>query len=240
MSQSHYQSLLNKCSKDARSLAILIDPDKFNHKNSEIFFEELPVDATHIFVGGSSVEKDEVERTVETVKRKTSLPLFIFPGDHDQLNSMADAVLFLSLLSGRNAEYLIGQQVKAVAEIRKTKVETIPTAYLLIDGGNKSAVAHVTGTNPMKQDEIELIVDTAKAGELMGAKLVYLEAGSGALNPVSSDIISAVKGDIGIPLIVGGGIKSETQKEAAYQAGADMVVMGTIFEEKMNKTNPLF
>ena len=240
MSQSHYQSLLNEISKGVRLLAILIDPDKFNHKSAETFLGVLPGDVTHIFVGGSSVEKDEVGVAIKTIKRHNSLPLFIFPGNQNQLHCSADAVLFLSLLSGRNPEYLIGQQVKAIAEIRKSKVETISTAYLLIDGGKESAVARVTGTKPIKQDAIQLIVDTAKAGELMGAKMVYLEAGSGALNPVSSEIVSAVKRDIGIPLIVGGGIKSEVQKEAAYNAGADMVVMGTIFEEKMNQTNPIF
>lgn len=237
MNRSHYQSLLNAISEGTRLFALLIDPDKFDYKKATTFFGQLPKDVSHIFVGGSNVEKDEVEKSIQAIKINSSLPIFIFPGNYIQLHSSADAVLFLSLLSGRNPEYLIGQQVKAIAEIRNSKVETISTAYLLIDGGNESAIARVTGTKPIKQDAVELIVDTAKAGELMGAKMVYLEAGSGALNPVSFEIVSAVKRDIGIPLIVGGGIRTEAQKQAAYKAGADMVVMGTIFEEKMSQTN---
>jgi len=135
------------------------------------------------------------------------------------------------LLSGTNPEYLVGQQIKAVPKLRKANLEVIPTAYLLIEGGTESAVQRVTETTALPQDDLQRIVDTAKAGEYMGGKLVYLEAGSGAKIPVSPSIIEAVKREIHIPLIVGGGIRMPEQLQAAYKAGADMVVMGTAYEQ---------
>jgi putative glycerol-1-phosphate prenyltransferase len=170
------------------------------------------------------------EVLVDALKLYTSRPILIFPGDHSQITDTADGLLFLSLLSGRNPEYLIGQHVLAVSNLRSTSLEVISTGYLLIDGGIKSAVAHVTKTRAMPQDNIRQIVDTAEAGALLGMKLIYLEAGSGAQTPVAAEIISEVKKVIGIPLIVGGGIRSEAQKQEAYEAGADMVVMGTALE----------
>ncbi|MDC8002745.1 geranylgeranylglyceryl/heptaprenylglyceryl phosphate synthase [Aureisphaera galaxeae] len=226
------QSLQQKIQEGQRLLAILIDPEKFETEQAPAFMRTLPVDTTHIFVGGSTVPEGRTEAVVEALKGCTSKPIFIFPGDYNQIADNADALLFLSLLSGRNPEYLIGQQVKAVAKLREAKLEVIPTGYILIDGGNESAVQRVTGTAPLSQENIQEIVDTAKAGELMGAQWIYLEAGSGAQIPVSQDIIKAVKADITVPLIVGGGIRSEIQKVRAYNAGADMVVMGTIFEKE--------
>lgn len=139
--------------------------------------------------------------------------------------------MFLTLLSGRNAEYLVGQQIKSISQLKNSNLEIISTGYILIDGGNDSAVSKVTKTEPLSQKNIEVIVHTALAGQFMGAKLIYLEAGSGAKFPVKTEIISEVKKTINIPLIVGGGIKTESQKQAAYNAGADMVVMGTAFED---------
>lgn len=229
-----YNSLKQACIEKSKTLAILIDPEKFEIQQTPSFLRELPVDTTYIFVGGSTVPKGLTEQVIEALKECTSKPIFIFPGNHDQIASNADALLFLSLLSGRNPEYLIGQQVKAAATLRNLNIEVIPTGYVLLDGGNESAVARVTGTEAMSQQHIQEIVDTAKAGELMGAQLVYLEAGSGALQPVSMEIIKAVKADLTIPLIVGGGIRTEEQKMNAYNAGADMVVMGTVFEKEIS------
>ncbi|MCG2429682.1 geranylgeranylglyceryl/heptaprenylglyceryl phosphate synthase [Aequorivita xiaoshiensis] len=214
-----------------KQLAILIDPDKFDISETESFLHKIPNDTTHLFVGGSTVENGQTEITVKAIKAKTKLPIFLFPGDFSQITNEADALLFLSLLSGRNAEYLIGQQVKSISKLKSSNLEIIPTGYILIDGGNNSAVSRVTNTQPLYQENIEMIVDTALAGQYMGAKFIYLEAGSGAKNVVNSKIISEVRKNIGIPLIVGGGIRSETQKQDAYNAGADLVVMGTAFEE---------
>ncbi len=211
-------------------LAILIDPDKFELSEAADFLDRIPPETTHIFVGGSSVAEGKTDALIRRIKLYSAHPVIIFPGDFTQISNAADALLFLSLLSGRNPEYLIGQQVKSVERLKHTELEVIPTSYILIDGGNESAVARVTETKPIPQEEIETIVNTAKAGELLGAKLVYLEAGSGAEYPVNPDIISEVQNEISIPLIVGGGIRSLEQLKAAYNAGADMVVMGTAFE----------
>ncbi len=229
-----YQALLKMISEEEKGLAILIDPEKFLISETGSFLEQIPKQTTHIFIGGSTVLNKVTEEVVSVVKAQTSLPLILFPGDFSQLTSKADAVLFLSLISGRNVEYLIEQQLKAVPHLKNSKLEIIPTGYILLDGGNESAVARITNTRPMPQDNIEAIVHTALAGQFMGAKLIYLEAGSGALYPVKPEVIAAVKKEIEIPLIVGGGIKTEIQKKAAYLAGADMIVMGTVFEANHN------
>lgn len=217
-------------SEGKKLLAVLIDPDKFKVENSDEFFKKIPNNITHIFVGGSTVKYDDTERTVKSIKSTSSLPVVLFPGNISQITEAADALLFLSLISGRNPEYLIGQQVKAVGKLRNSKLEIIPTAYILIDGGRESAVQKVTQSIPISQKNITEIVDTALAGQYLGKKLIYLEAGSGARFPISSEIITEVKKNINIPLVVGGGIRSEKQIAAAFKAGADMLVIGTAFE----------
>lgn len=231
MEGNFYQSFQENISTGKKQLAILIDPDKFDVSEADFFLKKIPAQTTHLFVGGSTVENGETEKTVKALKAKTHLPIFLFPGHHSHITPLADALLFLTLLSGRNAEYLVGQQVKSISKLKNSPLEIIPTGYILIDGGNRSAVSKVTNTEPLPQDNIEAIANTALAGQYMGAKLIYLEAGSGAEFPVRPEIISEVKSTIRIPLIVGGGIKTETQKNAAYKAGADMVVMGTAFEK---------
>lgn len=226
-----YKSFTEATLLGSKLLAILIDPDKFEITNTSTFLRNLPSDTSHIFVGGSTVSEGATEMLVRNIKLYTSRPVLIFPGDFTQITDAADGLLFLSLLSGRNPEYLIGQQVKAVSHLRTTALEVIATGYILINGGRESAVAKVTATTPMSQENVQHIVDTAKAGVLMGTKLIYLEAGSGAITPVSTTIISEVKKEIDVPLIVGGGIRSDEQKQAAYSAGANMVVMGTVFEK---------
>lgn len=226
-----YQAILQFVATSLKGLAVLVDPEDFNLGTVSDFLRKLPMETTHIFVGGSTSSKEATQAAVLELKKFTDMPIFLFPGDYSQLTNEADAVLFLSLLSGRNPDYLIGQQVKAVEILRESSLEIIPTAYVLIDGGNQSAVERVSGTKPMSQSKPNAIVATALAGQYMGAKLIYLEAGSGAKNPVAAGIISEVKKVISIPLIVGGGIRTEKQKQAAYTAGADMVVMGTVFED---------
>ncbi|QAA81878.1 geranylgeranylglyceryl/heptaprenylglyceryl phosphate synthase [Aequorivita sp. H23M31] len=230
MEKSFYKDILKFVASGEKMLSILIDPDKFANTEVETFLGRIPKHTTHLFIGGSTVANGDTEETVRALKQKTDLPLFLFPGDYSQITSFADVLLFLTLLSGRNAEYLIGQQVKSIAKLKNTSLEIIPTGYILIDGGNSSSVSKVTATDPILQTEVETIVNTALAGKYMGSKLIYLEAGSGAKFPINPEIISKVKEAIEIPLIVGGGIKTESQKQAAFQAGADMVVMGTIFE----------
>lgn len=231
MNHNHYEGILKAVSQEKNSLAILIDPDKFSTSDTASFLQQLPTETTHLFVGGSTDANGHTEATVKALKNHSQLPVILFPGDHTQITKFADAILFLSLLSGRNPEYLVGQQLKAVEKLKESKLEVIPTGYILVDGGTESAVARVSNTKPLSQDAVSTIVHTAMAGEFMGAKLIYLEAGSGAINPVRPEIISEVKKAINIPLIVGGGIKTEAQKQAAYKAGADLIVMGTAFEK---------
>ncbi len=231
MAENLYKNLLKSISEDEKQLAILIDPDKFKISEAKSFLKKIPKKTTHLFVGGSTVANGETEEAVKALKAETELPIFLFPGDHSHITNWADALLFLTLLSGRNAEYLVGQQIKSISKLKKSSLEIISTGYILIDGGNNSSVSKVTNTEPLPQENIEMIVNTALAGQFMGAKLIYLEAGSGAKFPVKPEIISEVKKAINIPLIVGGGIKTETQKQEAYKAGADMLVMGTAFEK---------
>ncbi|WP_299383654.1 geranylgeranylglyceryl/heptaprenylglyceryl phosphate synthase [uncultured Lacinutrix sp.] len=213
-----------------QNLAVLIDPDKFDLKNASQFIDKVNRSiATHVFVGGSIVEKDVTEALLLAIKPLTNLPIVLFPGDVIQVSEKADAILFLSLVSGRNPEYLIGQQVKAVSKLRNSSLEIIPTGYILVDGKKETATQKVTKTKPL--NKLQEIVDTAKATELLGMQLVYLEAGSGAKQEVSNAVISAVKSEINIPLIVGGGIRSKFVIDKAFKAGANLVVIGTAFED---------
>ncbi|WP_029037335.1 phosphoglycerol geranylgeranyltransferase [Salinimicrobium xinjiangense] len=224
------QDIKGKATEGIKMLAVLIDPEKFDRQSTKEFLRKIPAITTHIFIGGSTATAEELQSCVVSVKAETGLPVVLFPGDHQQISAAADALLFLSLLSGRNPEYLIGQQLRSVPVIRSTQLEVIPTAYLLIDGGKVCAVQKVSGTKPLCQNEPQVIVDTALAGKFSGKQLIYLEAGSGAINPVAPGIIKAVKEATGLPVVVGGGIKNTHQLEAAYKAGAAMVVIGTAFE----------
>ena len=183
-----------------------------------------------IFVGGSS-GGEQTEKVVKQLKAQYDVPVVLFPGNVRQVTSEADALLFLSLLSGRNAEMLVGQQVRAAEAVRQAGIETIPMGYILVDGGIESAVARVSGTQPIAQEAVDEIVQTAMAAEMMGKQLVYLEAGSGALEPVRAEVIRAVRAAISCPLIVGGGIRSTEAMQRAYDAGADIVVVGNWLEE---------
>jgi len=235
-----YDNILKSINKGNKLLAVLIDPDKFDILSVSEFIKKVDSSiATHIFVGGSSVEDNVTENLVLEIKKHTKLPIVLFPGDVTQISNKADALLFLSLISGRNSEYLIGKHVEAISKLRTSKLEVIPTGYILIENGKETSVQKVTGTTPLKRDHLQLILDTAKAGDLLGMKLLYLEAGSGATHPITSEIISAVKQDIKIPLIVGGGIRTKTQLLEAFNSGADLVVIGTAFEENESFLNEL-
>jgi len=229
---SIYNNILKSISEGKKLLAILIDPDKMDiGKVADIIKKVDASIATHIFVGGSEVEGTLTESLVSEIKEYTELPVVLFPGDVSQVTDKADALLFLSLISGRNPDYLIGKHVEAVAELRSSELEIIPTGYILIENGRETSVQKVTGTKPLKRNHVQHIVDTARSGELLGMKLIYLEAGSGATHPITPEIILAVRSDLQIPLIVGGGIRTKKQLNEAYHSGADMVVIGTAFEE---------
>ncbi|MEZ4801233.1 MAG: geranylgeranylglyceryl/heptaprenylglyceryl phosphate synthase [Gelidibacter sp.] len=242
--RNFYEEILHSKAKGAQLLAVLIDPEKMKLENVSSFISKVnETIATHIFVGGSTVDEHDTDLLVSEIKKYSSLPIFLFPGDVTQITDKADVLLFLSLISGRNPEYLIGKHVEAVSTLKHTNLEVIPTGYILIENGKETSVQRVTNTKPMSRTDVQQIIDTAKAGELLGMRLIYLEAGSGALHSVPSEIVSKVKANISIPLIVGGGIKTKKQLENAYHSGADMVVIGTAFEEnedfflKLQKTD---
>lgn len=229
---SIYTKILSSKENGKKLLAILLDPDKLQlSKIKETVSKINPQKVNFIFVGGSLVAKGATQIFVNELKRFTKIPIVLFPGDFTQITLEADALLFLTLLSGRNPEYLITQQIKSVPLLKNSKLEVIPTGYILIDGGVETAVQKVSNTKPISQNNIEEIINTACAAMYMGNKLIYLEAGSGAVNAIDTNIIKSVKEKTNIPIIVGGGIKTKKQLEIAYQNGADLVVIGNGFEE---------
>ncbi|WP_340199676.1 geranylgeranylglyceryl/heptaprenylglyceryl phosphate synthase [Ascidiimonas sp. W6] len=227
-----YQHLLASLKQREKLLAVLLDPEDFVLATAQKSINQINQSpATHIFVGGSTVKIGATYKLVQQIRPLTSLPILIFPSDEQQIASNADALLFLMLLSGRNPEYLIEKQVRSAAILRKQPMDTISTGYILIDGGTTTTVQKVSHTTPISMNDLSLITDTAFAGELLGNKLIYLEAGSGAMIPINAKVIASVKKSISIPLIVGGGIRSLEDINRAYDAGADMVVIGTAFEK---------
>ncbi len=224
-----YEKIRNNSS---RKLAVLIDPDKqgkesllkliFIAKNSRVDF---------FFVGGSLLLDSSFEDVINAIKDNSDIPVIIFPGNNYQVSRNGDAILFLSLISGRNPEYLVGQHVIAAPAIKESGIEVIPTGYILVDGGRISTTSYITQTIPLPADKPEIAVATAMAGEMLGLKLIYLEAGSGALNTVSPEMVRAVKKSITVPLIVGGGIRTAEDAEEICNAGADVIVVGNVLEK---------
>nr|WP_163398335.1 geranylgeranylglyceryl/heptaprenylglyceryl phosphate synthase [Flavobacterium fluviatile] len=226
-----HQQILEAKSKGQKLLAILLDPDKIVLENlNQLILKINQSPATHIFVGGSIVQATILEELITRLKQNTNLPVVIFPGDPSQISPQADAILFLSLLSGRNPDYLIEYQVQAAPILKKTNLEVISTGYILIESGNETAVARVSKTKPLNRENFDLVLATAQAGEMLGNKLMYLEAGSGAKNAVPLKMIELIAQNIEIPIIVGGGITDLEGIQKACKAGADLVVIGTAFE----------
>jgi len=228
-------SLLTKISEIKNAVAILIDPEKFStlpHLSS--FLEKInAAKPNFIFIGGSTVTRKDFDQCIKEIKAKTTIPIVIFPGASHQISKEADAILFLSLLSGRNPDYLIGHHVQAVDELEKMDIEIIPTAYLLIDGGRKSAVEYVTQTSPIPSDQPNIVRKTALAGKFQGKKIIYLDAGSGAIHSIPTEIIKSVN-NLEMPLIVGGGITSIEEVSLAHKAGANIVVIGNKIEKDID------
>lgn len=226
-----------QASKKAKKklLAILIDPDKIEISTIGLVSKKINQSpATHIFIGGSTFIGDQLDEIILKLKLNVSLPVILFPGNLSQISDKADGILFLSLISGRNSDYLIEHHVNAAPILKKTNLEVISTGYLLIESGRQTAVEHVSQTVPLSRLNPNYILQTAQAGEMLGNKLIYLEAGSGADLPVPEEIITLLSGNIEIPLIVGGGIQSLSEIEKAFKAGADLIVIGTAFENNIN------
>lgn len=232
-----YQQLLTGRSKPA--VAVLIDPEKANTDNiSKIIDQCNQCKADAIFIGGSLVSENP-EQLISIIHQLTDIPVILFPGSIIQISNNADAILLLSLISGRNPEYLIGNHVLAAKSLYNSNLQIIPTGYILIDGGNVTSVQYISNTTPIPSNKPELVVATAIAGKLLGLKAIYLEAGSGANKPVSPEIISEVKKNIDIPIIVGGGIRTHAQFTEAANAGANLIVIGNSLESDPSKLSAI-
>ena len=229
MSINIYKSITEGVEKKRKKIALLIDPDKF--KSTTALKNGIAAGVDFVFVGGSLLTKGSLQRCVEVIKKETDIPLVLFPGSPDQIDPHADGILFLSLISGRNADNLIGKHVISAPLLKKTSLEIIPTGYMLIDGGNSTSASYMSNTMPIPSDKSDIAVCTAMAGEMLGLKLIYLDTGSGALKHVPVNMIKDVKKNIGIPLIVGGGIRNAEYAYDICNAGADMIVIGTVAEQ---------
>jgi putative glycerol-1-phosphate prenyltransferase len=216
--------------ENRKMIAVLLDPDQCRGSLLASTVAALKSNVPDfIFVGGSHT-LSSTDSLIELLKDETKASVILFPGNASQFSTKADALLYLSLLSGRNAEFLIGQHITSAIAIKNSNIEVIPTGYLLIDGGKPSSVEYISNSRPIPRDKNEIALSTSVAAELLGMKLIYLEAGSGANFPVPPEMIESVKSGLSIPLIVGGGIKTTDQLNVAFHAGADLVVVGNIFE----------
>jgi phosphoglycerol geranylgeranyltransferase len=215
-----------------KQLAVLIDPDKADQAHLQQLVRSAErAGADYFFIGGSLLSKDALGITLQRVKALTELPVLIFPGGATQVSPHADGILLLSLISGRNPEYLIGSHVVAAPLIKAAGLCVLPTAYVLIDGGAPTTVSYISNTQPIPANKPDIAACTALAGEQLGLQLLYLDAGSGAPNQVPATIISAVRGAVDLPVIVGGGIRTTEEALGAWRAGADVVVVGNALEE---------
>lgn len=223
-----YQTIIQKKALGQKQFAVLIDPEKSSLSHLETLLKKVEkAQVDMILLGGSTMESSS-ELILSQIRRLSDKPVILFPGNVSQITPGVDAIFFLSLISGRNPDYLIGHHVKAAPLLKG--MEVIPVAYLLLDGGRLSATQRVSRTEPLSCQDVDLIVHTALAGQMLGHKMVYLEAGSGAKVPVPEQVIKAVRAQIEVPLIVGGGLKNAGDIEAAYRSGADVVVVGNALE----------
>ncbi len=221
---------MKKIDFSTNNLAWLIDPDKISFSNLESTCKKAEkIGFNTILIGGSLVFYD-IDQLIRTLKKYISIPIYLFPGSVFQLSKKADGILFTSLLSGRNPEYLIGQQVIAAPLLKQTTLDVVSTAYILIENGRTTSVEYISNTKPIPADKTDIVLATCFAAEYLGFRCIYLEAGSGALNPVPLELVKTIAAKVSIPIIVGGGIKQYQQVEAYFKAGANTVVVGTALE----------
>ncbi len=232
MTGNVYQSLLNKKEHLHKSFAVLVDPDKVGKKEIDELIR-LCTDANvdYLLVGGSLMVSNRLDDIVIQIKENCDIPVILFPGSPSQISKHADALLYLSLISGRNAELLIGQHVISAPAVKQSGLEVMSTGYMLIDGGAATTVSYISNAQPIPSDKNEIAICTAMAGEMLGMKLIYMDAGSGARKPVTEEMINAVSQTIHIPLIVGGGIRDAEKAYLSCKAGADLIVVGNAIEK---------
>ncbi len=230
-------NLLNELAEKRRqgkkSVAVLIDPDKVEDYSKLNYLVNLANEncVDYFFVGGSLLTTNNLAEVIRLIKKNVTIPVIIFPGHAMQIDPAADGILFLSLISGRNPELLIGQHVSAAPILRNTGLEVIPTGYMLISSGKTTSVAYISNTTPIPEDKYSLAACTAMAGEMLGLRLMYLDAGSGAEREISPKMIAAVRRAVDVPLVVGGGINTARKAMAALEAGADTIVIGNALEK---------
>ena len=228
---SIYKKILEKKNNGKKQFSILIDPDKQNRKELISIVNKATVaNVDFFFVGGSLLTHDKLSECLSIIKESTHIPVILFPGSTMQMNERADGILFLSLISGRNPEMLIGNQVVAAPILKQLSLEIISTGYMLIDSGQETTVSYISNTKPIPYYKDDIAKCTAIAGEMLGFNTIFMDGGSGAINSISESMISTVKKSIDIPLIVGGGIKNGIQASAKCKAGADIIVVGNAIE----------
>lgn len=232
---SIYQQILKNSQSKKKQLAVLIDPDSYN---TDGLMDVVNLCNTHkvdyLFFGGSLLMGNTLDEVLKITKQITDIPTVIFPGSTMQISENADAILFLSLISGRNPEHLIGNHVIAAPLLKHKDIEVMSTGYMLIDSGKQTTASYMSQTTPIPANKIPIAVSTAMAGEMLGLKLIFMDGGSGAMNAIGRDMISSVKNHIDIPLIIGGGIENVEMAEAAFSAGADVIVVGNAIEKDIN------
>lgn len=235
-----YQDLLEARQQGKKRLAVLLDPDKMRPTHVEHIADLAATGGVHyLFIGGSLVVNNRLDGLLTDLRARCPVPLVLFPGSSFQLSYRADAILLLSLISGRNPELLIGQHVIAAPFLKVSPLEIVSTGYMLIDGGVTTSVQYMSNTNPIPANKADIAVCTAMAGEMLGLKTLYLEAGSGAVNPVPEALIEAVRAAVDVPLLVGGGIRTAEKATANLRAGADVLVVGTAVEQDPRRLREL-
>ncbi|MCO6499698.1 MAG: geranylgeranylglyceryl/heptaprenylglyceryl phosphate synthase [Vicingus serpentipes] len=235
MQNTIYNNILHKSNKQQKMFAVLIDPDKQNEEDLlKTIHKCNQSEVDFFFVGGSIITHGDMDKTVRTIKENSLKPVIIFPGHPEQISKHADAILFLSLTSGRNPEFLIGHHVTAAPLIKSTQLEVIPTGYLLVNCGTTTTAIYVSDTNPIPYNNSNIAANTALAGEYLGLKITYIDGGSGAKKCISEEMISKTKAAINGPLIIGGGIRSVITAKKIYNAGADLIVVGNGAESNRN------
>jgi phosphoglycerol geranylgeranyltransferase len=227
-----YSQIKEKKANGKKQFAVLIDPDKLDAKQVASIAElALKAKVDYFFIGGSLLINNSLDTCITTLKKETSIPVVLFPGNNMQLSYRADGILFLSLISGRNAEMLIGRHVIAAPYLRLSSLEILSTGYMLIESGRPTTVSYMSNSFPIPADKVDIACCTAMAGEMLGMKLIFIDAGSGALNPISEKMIEGVSSSISIPLIVGGGIRTPELALTNCKVGADVIVIGNAIEK---------
>ncbi len=240
MTHKIYQSFQAAKEHGEKKIVVLIDPDKFSLGNIKKTLElSIQAKVDYFFIGGSLVVNNMLDYCLQTIKESCDIPMILFPGNSFQLSYKADGILFLSLISGRNAELLIGKHVITAPYLKVSPLEILPTGYMLIDGGVPTTVSYMSNTQPIPANKDDVALCTAMAGEMLGLKMMYMDAGSGAKNPISSSMIDAVSSTIKIPLIVGGGIRTPEKAMENAKAGADVIVVGNAIEKNPNLINEM-